>query len=150
VNTDAADFSYGWLRDGRPIAGERSPEHQITLADEGHRLACQVTARNAWGSDTGTSVEWFVSATGAVGAAQRLRLSGLAAIGAPLRCSAGTAVTWLRDGRAIAGAHARTYIVRVRDEGHALACRARLDGALATSAAVRIPKPRGGRSLLTP
>ena len=150
VNADAADFTYGWLRDGRPLAGERSAEHQITLADEGHRLACQITARNAWGSDTGTSVEWFVSATGAVGAAQRLRLSGLAAIGTPLRCSAGTAVTWLRDGRAIAGAHARTYVPRVRDEGHALACRARLDGTFATSAAVRIPKPRGGRSLLTP
>ena len=71
---------------------------------------------------------------------------GFAANGTRLRCSAGTAVAWLRDDRAIAGARARTYVVRVRDEGHALACRARLDGAPATSAAVRIPKPHGGRS----
>ena len=45
-------FSYHWLRNGTVIteAGAESDEYEITAADEGTAMQCQVTATNAGGS----------------------------------------------------------------------------------------------------
>ena len=43
-------FTYDWLRNGAPIAAAESDEYEITTADEGTAIQCQVTATNAGGS----------------------------------------------------------------------------------------------------
>ena len=64
-----------------------------------------------------------------------------------LRCGATLRLSWLRDGHMLAGRHARGYLVRTADEGHALACQTRhSDGTLQRSLALRVPRSRGGRA----
>jgi surface antigen len=45
-----ATFSYGWHRDNAPIEGAHEAEYQVQPADEGHLLACVVTAKNVAGT----------------------------------------------------------------------------------------------------
>jgi Carboxypeptidase regulatory-like domain len=40
-------FTYAWLRDGSAIAGASGSTYVVQAADQGHGLACQVTATNA-------------------------------------------------------------------------------------------------------
>lgn len=42
-------FTYQWLRDGVPIAGDTSASYLVQAADVGHALACEVTATNEAG-----------------------------------------------------------------------------------------------------
>jgi hypothetical protein len=44
-----SSFTYAWLRDGAPIAGQSSSNYTVQEADRGHALACTVTARNEGG-----------------------------------------------------------------------------------------------------
>ncbi len=48
-------FTYQWLRDGEPIGGASTSAYTVHAADEGHGLACQVTAANSAGSASATS-----------------------------------------------------------------------------------------------
>ncbi|MGN6373169.1 MAG: MSCRAMM family protein [Solirubrobacteraceae bacterium] len=45
-------FSYVWLRDGSPIAGEEGSGYTVESSDWGHSLSCQVTALNSGGEYT--------------------------------------------------------------------------------------------------
>ena len=49
-------FAYRWLRNGAPIAGGESDEYEVTAADEGTAIECQVTATNAGGSVVGENL----------------------------------------------------------------------------------------------
>jgi hypothetical protein len=148
LSADEADMGYRWLRDGAAIAGSTTADHTIVAADEGHALSCVVTATNVWGTATGTSGVFHVSVTGAAGARHRLALTGTAAVGSLLRCGASKGIGWLRGARILKGRHARTYRVAALDEGHALACQSRAAGGVLTrSAALRVPRPHGGRAL---
>jgi hypothetical protein len=51
----APHFSYAWLRDGTAIAGTNTSSYLIQGADEGHTIACAVTATNVLGKATVTS-----------------------------------------------------------------------------------------------
>jgi hypothetical protein len=48
-------FGYQWLRDGSAISGAGSVSYLVQSADLGHGLACEVTATNAAGHETGKS-----------------------------------------------------------------------------------------------
>lgn len=48
-------FSYGWLRDGVPIAGQSTNTYIVETADAGRTLACRVTG-TYYGSVPGTSL----------------------------------------------------------------------------------------------
>jgi hypothetical protein len=43
-------FSYQWLRDGAPISGATEEAYAVETGDQGHRIACNVTATNSEGS----------------------------------------------------------------------------------------------------
>jgi hypothetical protein len=45
-------FTFEWLRDGVPIAGETTSSYAVTAADVGKQIACRVTATNGGGSST--------------------------------------------------------------------------------------------------
>jgi hypothetical protein len=47
-----SSFSYQWLRDGSPIAGQTAGTYNVQHADQGHALSCTVTARNEGGEYT--------------------------------------------------------------------------------------------------
>lgn len=53
-------FSYQWLRDGSAIGGAMSPSYSVASADEGHQLACQVTATNGAGGTPAISTQMSV------------------------------------------------------------------------------------------
>ena len=46
------NFSYVWLRSGVPIAGQAAGTYVVQAADEGHTVACRVTAANEGGNYT--------------------------------------------------------------------------------------------------
>lgn len=46
------NFSYVWLRSGVPIAGQAASTYVVQPADEGHTIACRVTAANGGGNYT--------------------------------------------------------------------------------------------------
>ena len=148
LTADYADIAYVWRRDGVAIAGSNAADHAVVAADTGRDLTCVVTASNAWGSSTSASLPTRMP--GIAASRAHLTLAGSAAAGLTLRCGATVHVDWLRNGHALAGRHGRTYLVRTRDEGHALACRSRAaDGTLSSSPAVRVPRARGGAALET-
>ncbi len=48
-------LTYQWLRDGSPISGATVDSYQVQAVDQGHGLACQVTASNVAGQTNETS-----------------------------------------------------------------------------------------------
>lgn len=48
-------FGYQWLREGSAINGATSASYVVQSADEGHGLACEVTATNAAGHEASKS-----------------------------------------------------------------------------------------------
>jgi hypothetical protein len=48
-------FTYQWLRGGAPIAGADTSAYVVQAGDEGHGVACEVTAINSAGSASATS-----------------------------------------------------------------------------------------------
>lgn len=45
-------YSYTWLRDGSPIAGQTGSTYVVQSADEGHSISCLLTASNSGGEYT--------------------------------------------------------------------------------------------------
>ncbi len=45
-------YTYVWLRDGAPIAGQTGSTYIVQSADQGHSISCQVTAGNSGGEYT--------------------------------------------------------------------------------------------------
>jgi hypothetical protein len=148
--SDAETSAYAWRRDGSVIPGAVSAQLTPVAADRGHDLTCRATARTDWGSTSLVSANAYrVPAPAA--AWRRLSLAGRALFGHVLRCGAALRVAWLRSGRLIAGAHARTHRVGPLDEGRTLACQSKTAGGkLARSPALRVPRPHGGRATMAP
>jgi PQQ-like domain len=128
-------LAYQWLRDGQPIAGASAAVYTIQNADQGHTLACQVTATNSAGSEQATSNNTIEVPSSASPVAPvdltPPSISGTPAVGQPLFCSAGAwwgeptpeyAYQWLEDGEPIAGATTATYTVQSAGRGHDLTC----------------------------
>jgi hypothetical protein len=54
-SNDPTRLAYEWLRDGAPIPGASASSYVVQEADEGHALACEVSAFNAAGSASAMS-----------------------------------------------------------------------------------------------
>jgi serine protease len=110
-----------------------------------------VGASDVLGNSAQESVGVFVEPARAVRNRARPSVAGRPRVGGVLTCLGGRwsgsppkrfAYRWLRDGRSIAGATRRRYLVKRRDAGALLACRVQVSNTagtrLATSRAVRI------------
>lgn len=51
-SNNPSGYSYSWLRDGAPIAGQTGSTYVVQPADQGHSLSCRVTAGNSGGEYT--------------------------------------------------------------------------------------------------
>jgi hypothetical protein len=135
---EGATFTYHWLRNGTVIteAGAESDEYEVTTADEGTAIQCQVTDSNAGSALSAASAATSVSpapstvppvltahpsATGEGEATQ--------SVGTTLTCTSGGwegspifSYQWLRNGAPIAGAASDEYKITASDEGTAMQC----------------------------
>jgi hypothetical protein len=131
-NVDGLTFGYQWLRDGNAIASATSSDYRAVAADRGSSLSVLVTATKA-GSTPGsaTSEAVLVGAGDAPVSQVKPLVTGTPELGETLAVSNGTwdldeltfAYQWLRDGEAIEGATAATYVVTEADLGAELTAR---------------------------
>lgn len=141
--TPAPTFTYQWVRDAgtdeTTIAAATASTHLVVSEDEGHLLACRVTATNSAGSASKLSANSLsVTATKPQDeVAPRVLGIEPAAVGGSLTCSPGTwsetpaptfRYRWVRDaglsGEAIIeSATSSTYTVESGDQLHSLSCR---------------------------
>lgn len=118
-------LSYQWLRNGTAIAGATTQTYQVTESDLGAKLSVAVTGTLAgYSPSTQTSVQVEVAAV-ALTQTPKPTIQGAALIGQNLSAAAGTwepapvelAYRWLRDGTAIEGATAASYLLSESDLG---------------------------------
>ena len=121
--------SYQWLRDGKAIKGATKSTYKLVAADVKHRISVRVT-----GSKTGyTPVSKTSKATKRVVALKLTktpapRISGTAKMGATLTARVAawkpsgvtTSYQWYRNGKKVAGATGKTYVVAKADKGKKL------------------------------
>jgi hypothetical protein len=155
-------FSYTWLREGSAISGATGNTYVVQSADQGHGLACQVTAENSVSRVPATSNTLKVPAAPPFNTVAPV-LSGTPAVGQKLSCSTGTwtgaepiafTYTWLREGSAISGAIGNTYVVQSADQGHGLACQVTAENSVsrvaATSNALMVPPAPPAKTVSPP
>ena len=138
--------TYRWRRNSVAIAGATASQYTIAAADIGQSLSCEVTAAG----------QTTASASAISGLAPRTvgppSISGDPRLRRTLACSRGDwdddagdryAVTyrWLRNGAAITGATAATYLLTATDTGTSIHCEVRAEN-LAT---VELGRRRGHR-----
>ena len=131
------DYTYQWLRNGRPIAGATFETYAIAPADVDSKLSLRVFFR-----DDEYTVEFLTSAqTGFIPARVSIKATGDVTVTGTVELGqtlTGTAVNvmdddgianvsytyqWLRDGQPIPGATAQTYDIELPDIGSKLRLR---------------------------
>jgi WD40-like Beta Propeller Repeat len=131
--TAAEQKNFQWLRNGMPIPGATSASYTVGPADAGSVIQCQVFARNSNAGSTQVSNPGIVIAPAPATAppvaptninapAQSATLAVGGAGGQTLTCNPGTwtgaptfTYQWYRNGFAIPGATASTYVVTEPD-----------------------------------
>jgi hypothetical protein len=156
-------FTYQWVSDGNPISGATAATYLVAPADQGHTLACAVTATNSGGRASATSAGIAIPpapvTTGPPpvvppASAGAPAISGTTKLGSSLSCSTGAwsgtmpqtyAYQWERNGVAIAGATGATFAISTSDLGYNLACAVvasnSAGSATAQSGALAVPFP---------
>src|ERR671923_42656 len=130
-DSDAAVTGYQWTRDGTAISGATSATYVAAESDEGATLRVVETATDSDGGPPTTSTSAATSAVSDITLAftTAASITGTAQEGQTLSAVDGTlndsdaAVTgyqWTRDGTAITGATAATYVAAETDEGATL------------------------------
>jgi hypothetical protein len=161
--TNAAFFTYQWLRDGVPIVGATATEFQLSTADNGHSMQCQVTATNATATTSSTAVTAPIVATpvpapgppaptAPTNESSRPTITGTG--GALRTCNppaswSGSPVwayQWLRNGVAIAAATSQTYTPGAEDVNKVLQCKATGTNAGGAAAAISVNSADGSPS----
>ncbi|NYI47564.1 Zn-dependent metalloprotease [Nocardioides aromaticivorans] len=125
------ETTYEWRRGGVPISGAVNASYTPVYADLGKVLSVVVTGTaNGLRSLAHTRTTSAVQ-RGVITAPSKVVASGTPYVGRRLTALRGTwspsGITfryqWLRDGRAISGATASTYVIRRTDKGHRIAVR---------------------------
>ena len=129
-------FTYQWVRDPGPeealIEAASAPTYTVGFGDQGHALACRVTAHNNAGSASRLSNSLSVPGTKPE-MRESPRVLGVepASVGDMLACAPGEwsgsprpqlTYQWLRDGVDITSATGSGYTIKVADELHRLSC----------------------------
>ncbi|MGC1852037.1 MAG: hypothetical protein WA687_06320, partial [Solirubrobacterales bacterium] len=160
-------IAYQWLRDGVPIAGATSPVYTATADDKGSALQCQVFAINDNAGSTQVAnppsiippeagVE-IIPPTAPESIAAPAQ-SGVLTVGGPggqtLTCNAGSwesplvngpatfAYQWYRNGVAVSGATASTYVVSATDVASAAVFQCAVTGTNADGAVTKVSTHR--------
>jgi secreted trypsin-like serine protease len=127
----SASFTVAWLRNGKPIAGQKSTIYPVKQADVGTRLICQITLHATTGS-TAKAESTSVLAGVRLKLAKKPKLVGPVAVGSPLVCTTGSwvhtgplaiTVQWLRSSTVIKGATRSRRVLVNADAGHQIACK---------------------------
>ncbi|MCT2085554.1 cutinase family protein [Microbacterium enclense] len=122
-------LSYQWKRDGSAIPGATASTYRLAAGDGGAAIAVTVTAATrGYISTTRTSAPASIPASSFT-TAPTPTFSGSLSVGSTLTASAGTwapvpgALTfaWSRNGKAIPGATAKTYVLVPDDNGAKIA-----------------------------
>jgi hypothetical protein len=132
----SATFTYRWLRNGAPITAAESDTYEVTAADEGAAIQCEVIGTNAGGALTAASAAVSVSPASSTVVpvvsthpAATGEGAGPQSVATTLTCSSGGwegsptfSYRWLRNGAPITGAESDEYTITAADEGTALQC----------------------------
>ncbi|MGC1852780.1 MAG: hypothetical protein WA687_10125, partial [Solirubrobacterales bacterium] len=162
TGSTAKTVSFQWLRNGVPIAGATSPVYTPTADDKGSALQCQVFAinDNAGSTQVANPPSIIPPAPGvtiappvAPGSIAQPAQSGALTVGGPggqtLTCNPGSwegsptfTYQWYRNGVAISGATASTYVVSAADVASAAVFQCAVMGANADGAATKVSANR--------
>jgi hypothetical protein len=128
-------YAYQWSEGTTPIALATGKTYEITSANEGQTLTCEVTAMNGAGPSvpepSANSESVPALAVNTVAPEVTVQSGGAAFVGETLSCSSGTwkgtpaptfTYKWLREGTPISGAESNTYTVTAADEGKSISC----------------------------
>jgi hypothetical protein len=124
-------LTYQWLRDGLPIVAASASTYVVAEADQGHSLACDVTAINEEGVASATSNALTIPGI-APQDIEPPQARGTPALGQQLNCLHGRwsgqpaptfAYQWLRNGADIPRATETSYRVSSADGGSTISCR---------------------------
>ena len=153
--------SYQWLVDGDPVAGATASSYTPRLGDIGHELSVTVTA-SATGFSPGTRTSEPKRVLRGAFRSARVSLAGVPRFGRTLSLGSfrvspaadSRTLSWVRDGKAIAGQTRRSHPVAVADVGHRVGLRvvARRAGyapLTVTSATPRVGHRTGVRHAVT-
>lgn len=125
-------LAYQWLRDGVSIERATSAAYLVTSADVGRTISARVTASKAgWTTVATTSRPTAKVVPGVISVQKKARITGTAKVGRTLKVAAGkytpasavATYTWLRNGKAIAGATSAKYKVKAKDRHKKLSVR---------------------------
>jgi hypothetical protein len=123
-------ISYAWLTDGGRIEGANASTYVVTKFDEGHHLACEVTATNSAGTERAISKRIAIPGS-APEDVEAPSVSGQPQIGELLTCEPGLwhgkpaptlTYQWLLNGSEIPGATEQTYIAEASELGSYISC----------------------------
>lgn len=124
--TPAPDaFAYQWNQNGIAIAEANARTFTLTPAQVGKKVTVTVTASRSGYTPAARTSTGRTAVTGAFTSAPTPTVSGRTLVGSTLSAAVGTWVPtpgslsyqWNRDGRAIPGATARTYLLAPEDNG---------------------------------
>lgn len=125
-------LAYQWLRGGQPIPGANGSSYELQPADEGARIAVQVTgSRTGYASVTQTSANTKAIGLGLLTPTPQPVISGSPVVGQSLVAEPGVwgpgevslTYQWYWAGKKIAGATSATYELTAADQGKRLVVR---------------------------
>lgn len=122
-----SSYAYQWYRGSTAIKGATGSKYVVTAADIGSRIKLKVTAKRAGFPAKSAYSSSTAVVTKAVHSGVTPKIRGELRIGSkltadttgwvPALTSATAAYQWMRDGKSIAGATAKTYTVKEADRG---------------------------------
>jgi hypothetical protein len=131
-DTTVDSTTYQWLRSGVAIPGATATTYTVVADDVSKTLSVRATGTSGGLQGVATSATVLATIGDAIAAVSQPSVSGTAKVGSLLSSSPGTwsgtpaptfAYQWLRDGAAISGATASTYVVKATDAGRTVALR---------------------------
>lgn len=124
-------YSYVWYRNDEPLWSANTETLQLTTAEEGFTIKCQVDATNPVGASSVISAETSVVVFAPPSASVDPVITGTAAVGSTLGVSDGTWADsptieyqwqWAHVSANIYNATANSYVVNQEDVGRTLTC----------------------------